>query len=172
MGVHMVSFSECNGGCGTCSVINIMKEPELVLSGFVFLVPAYVAWMGGQWVSAVAMSFLVISSTIWHTIHQEWFRPIDFLAMVTVALLELYNSVQAGVGGIVLALLVTLYALIAYHWGYIDSTFCFGPSRGVQRLSHAVIHIVAAVGITLNLWAIQCKSASAVRQVFPCNTNE
>ena len=45
-----------------------MKEPELVASGFAFLVPAYVAWTGGQIVSAAALTFLAaiaITLNLW-----------------------------------------------------------------------------------------------------------
>ena len=132
-----------------------MKEPELVASGFAFLVPAYVAWTGGQTVSAVALSILAVTSTIWHTIHQEWFRPFDFLAMLTVITLELMNSMRAGVDGIVLAVLICTYGLISYYWGYTDRTFCFGQSRSRQMTSQALLHVLAAIAITLNLWKIQ-----------------
>ena len=132
-----------------------MKEPELVASGFAFLVPAYVAWTGGQTVSAGALAFLAVTSSIWHTIHHEWFRPFDFLAMLVVIALELMNSMRAGVDGVVLAILVCTYGLIAYHWGYTDRTFCFGESRLRQMTSHALIHVLAAIAITLNLWTIQ-----------------
>ena len=132
-----------------------MKEPELVASGLAFLVPAYVAWTGGQNVSAAALAFLAVTSSIWHIIHEEWFRPVDFLAMLAVIVLELMNSMRAGVDGIVLAILICTYGLIAYHWGYADSTFCFGVSRSRQMTSHALIHILAAIAITLNLWKIQ-----------------
>lgn len=83
-----------------------MKEPELVASGFAFLVPAYVAWTGGQTVSAAALAFLAVTSSIWHIIHEEWFRPFDFIAMLIVIVLELMNSMRAGVDGIVLAILI------------------------------------------------------------------
>lgn len=33
-----------------------MKEPELVFSGLIFLVPAYVAWYDGREVSAAAIT--------------------------------------------------------------------------------------------------------------------
>ena len=132
-----------------------MKEPELVASGFAFLVPAYVAWTGGQAVSAIALALLTVTSSVWHTIHQEWFRPVDFLAMLSVIVLELMNSMRAGVDGIVLAILICTYGVIAYHWGYTDRTFCFGDSRSRQMTSHALIHILAAIAITLNLWKIQ-----------------
>lgn len=132
-----------------------MKEPELVGSGFAFLVPAYVAWTGGQTLSAAALAILAVTSSIWHTIHEEWFRPFDFLAMLVVIALELMNSMRAGVDGVVLAILICTYGVIAYHWGYTDSTFCFGESRSRQMTSHALIHILAAIAITLNLWKIQ-----------------
>ena len=132
-----------------------MKEPELVGSGFAFLVPAYVAWTGGQTLSAVALAILAVTSSIWHAIHEEWFRPFDFLAMLAVIALELMNSMRAGVDGVVLAILVCTYGVIAYHWGYTDSTFCFGESRSRQMTSHALIHVLAAIAITLNLWKIQ-----------------
>ena len=132
-----------------------MREPELVASGFAFLVPAWVAWTGGQWLSAVLLATLAVTSAVWHTIHEEWFRPFDFTAMVAVIGLELYNSYRAGAGGIVLGILSCLYGFIAYHWGYMDSTFCFGDSRSRQMTSHALLHIIAAVAITLNLWTIQ-----------------
>ena len=132
-----------------------MKEPELVASGLAFLFPAYVAWTGGQTVSAVALSILAITSTIWHIIHEEWFRPFDFIAMLVVIVLELMNSMRAGVDGIVLAILICTYGVIAYHWGYTDRTFCFGESRSRQMTSHALIHVLAAIAITLNLWKIQ-----------------
>jgi K+-sensing histidine kinase KdpD len=132
-----------------------MKEPELVASGLAFLVPAYVAWTGGQNVSAAALAFLAVTSSIWHIIHEEWFRPFDFIAMLVVIVLELMNSMRAGVDGVVLAILVCTYGVIAYHWGYTDSTFCFGQSRSRQMTSHALIHILAAIAITLNLWTIQ-----------------
>ena len=90
-----------------------MKEPELVASGFAFLVPAYVAWTGGQAVSAIALALLTVTSSVWHTIHQEWFRPVDFLAMLSVIVLELMNSMRAGVDGIVLAVLICTYGVIA-----------------------------------------------------------
>ena len=132
-----------------------MLEPELVASGFVFLVPAWVAWTGGQWLSAVLLVTLTVTSAIWHSIHQEWFRPFDFTAMVAVIVLELYNSYRAGAGGVVLGLLSCLYGFIAYHWGYADGTFCFGSTRSRQMTSHASLHVVAAIAITLNLWTIQ-----------------
>ena len=132
-----------------------MKEPELVASGFAFLVPAYVAWAGGQTVSAAALTLLVVTSSVWHMIHQEWFRPVDFLAMLSVIVLELMNSMRAGVDGIVLAILICAYGIIAYYWGYTDRTFCFGDSRSRQMTSHALLHILAAIAITLNLWKIQ-----------------
>lgn len=132
-----------------------MKEPELVASGFAFLVPAYVAWTGGQTVSAAALAFLAVTSSIWHIIHEEWFRPFDFIAMLIVIVLELMNSMRAGVDGIVLAILICTYGVIAYHWGYADKTFCFGESRSRQMTSHALIHVLAAIAITLNLWTIQ-----------------
>lgn len=132
-----------------------MKEPELVASGFAFLVPAYVAWTGGQTVSAVALAILAVTSSIWHIIHEEWFRPFDFIAMLVVIVLELMNSMRAGVDGVVLAILICTYGVIAYHWGYTDRTFCFGQSRSRQMTSHALIHILAAIAITLNLWKIQ-----------------
>ena len=132
-----------------------MKEPELVASGFAFWVPAYVAWTGGQTVSAAALALLAVTSSIWHTIHQEWFRPLDFLAMLSVIALELMNSMRAGVDGVVLAILVCTYGLISYYWGYTDHTFCFGQSRSRQMTSHALLHVLAAIAITLNLWKIQ-----------------
>jgi len=132
-----------------------MKEPELVASGFAFLAPAYVAWTGGQTVSAAALAILAITSSIWHTIHQEWFRPVDFLAMLSVLVLELMNSMRAGVDGVVLAILICTYGLISYYWGYVDKTFCFGETRARQMTSHALVHILAAIAITLNLWKIQ-----------------
>jgi hypothetical protein len=132
-----------------------MREPELVASGFVFLVPAWVAWTGGQWLSAVLLVILTVTSAVWHTIHEEWFRPFDFTAMVSVIGLELYNSHRAGAGGVVLGILACLYGFIAYHWGHMDSTFCFGDSRSRQMTSHALLHIIAAIAITLNLWTIQ-----------------
>lgn len=132
-----------------------MKEPELVASGLAFLVPAYVAWTGGQTVSAVALAILAVTSSIWHIIHEEWFRPFDFLAMLVVIVLELMNSMRAGVDGVILAILICTYGVIAYHWGYTDKTFCFGESRSRQMTSHALIHILAAIAITLNLWKIQ-----------------
>jgi hypothetical protein len=132
-----------------------MLEPELVASGFAFVVPAYVAWTGGQTVSAAALALLAVTSSIWHSIHQEWFRPFDFLAMLTVITLELMNSMRAGVDGIVLAILICTYGLISYYWGYTDRTFCFGQSRSRQMTSHALLHVLAAIAITLNLWKIQ-----------------
>lgn len=132
-----------------------MLEPELVASGFAFVVPAYVAWTGGQTVSAAALALLAVTSSIWHSIHQEWFRPFDFLAMLTVITLELMNSMRAGVDGIVLAILICAYGLISYYWGYTDRTFCFGQSRSRQMTSHALLHVLAAIAITLNLWKIQ-----------------
>lgn len=132
-----------------------MLEPELVASGFAFWVPAYVAWTGGQTVSAAALALLAVTSSIWHSIHQEWFRPFDFLAMLAVITLELMNSMRAGVDGIVLAILICTYGLISYYWGYTDRTFCFGQSRSRQMTSHALLHVLAAIAITLNLWKIQ-----------------
>jgi hypothetical protein len=132
-----------------------MLKPELVASGFAFVVPAYVAWSGGQTVSAAALALLTVTSSIWHSIHQEWFRPFDFLAMLAVIALELINSMRAGVDGIVLAILICTYGLISYYWGYTDRTFCFGASRSRQMTSHALLHVLAAIAITLNLWKIQ-----------------
>lgn len=132
-----------------------MKEPELVASGFAFLVPAYVAWTGGQWLSAGLLTALAMTSSLWHTIHQEWFRPFDFVAMLAVIALELMNSMRAGVDGVVLAILVCTYGIVAYYWGYVDNTFCFGVTRSRQMTSHALLHILAAIAITLNLWKIQ-----------------
>jgi len=132
-----------------------MKEPELIVSGLTFLVPAWVAWTGGQWVSTVALLTLTATSTVWHTIHQEWVRPFDIAAMVVVVILEFYNSVLAGVDGIVLGLLACLYGFIAYYWGYVDSTFCFGQSYAQQMRFHAILHVVVATVFTLNLLKIQ-----------------
>ena len=75
--------------------------------------------------------------------------------MVLVVALELMNSLRAGINGLVLAILVCTYGLIAYHWGYADSTFCFGESRSCQMTSHALVHVLTAIVITLNLWTIQ-----------------
>ena len=138
-----------------------MIEPELVASGFAFLVPAYVAWTGGQTVSAAALAFLAATSSIWHSIHQEWFRPFDFVAMLVVIALELINSMRVGVDGVVLAILVCTYGVISYHWGYTDRTFCFGATRSRQMTSHALLHILAAIAITLNLWKIQENETSS-----------
>jgi len=140
-----------------------MKEPELVASGFAFLVPAYVAWTGGQTVSAITLSILAVTSSIWHTIHEEWFRPVDFLAMLAVIVLELMNSMRAGVDGVVLAILICTYGLISYYWGYADKTFCFGESRSRQMISQALLHILAAIAITLNLWKIQENEKSSTQ---------
>jgi hypothetical protein len=132
-----------------------MKEPELVVSGLAFLIPAYVAWYDGRDVSAAALSVLTLTSFIWHTIHEEWFRPFDFAAMVFVTSLEVYNSVNAGVNGIVISLFAVLYGFIVYYWGYMDGTFAFGPTRSIQMISHASIHIFAAAAITANLLAMR-----------------
>lgn len=132
-----------------------MSEPELVVSGLAFLIPAYVAWAGGQTVSALALVILTLTSSIWHAWREPWFRPFDFVVMVSVVLLELYNSINAGVKGVVIAILVCLYGLIAYYWGYADRTFCFAVSRTRQMTSHALLHFLAAAAITLNLWTIQ-----------------
>ena len=132
-----------------------MKEPELVFSGLIFLVPAYVAWYDGREVSAAALTVLTLTSSIWHTIHEEWFRPFDFAAMVFVTSLEVYNSVNAGVNGIVISLFAVLYTFIVYYWGYMDGTFAFGPTRSIQMISHASIHIFAAAAITANLLAMR-----------------
>jgi hypothetical protein len=140
-----------------------MKEPELVASGFAFLVPAYVAWTGGQTVSAAALALLAVTSSIWHIIHEEWFRPFDFLAMLVVIVLELMNSMRAGVDGVVLAILICTYGLISYYWGYVDNTFCFGESRSRQMTSQALLHILAAIAITLNLWKIQENEKSSTQ---------
>lgn len=132
-----------------------MKEPELVLSGFVFLIPAYVAWTGGQWLSTVLLTTLVITSSLWHTIHEEWVRPFDLAAMVAVFLVEIYNSSLAGADHLVIGILSCLYGLIAYQWVYVYTTFCFGESRIRKMVSHAMIHVVAATVITLNILKIQ-----------------
>jgi hypothetical protein len=132
-----------------------MKEPELVFSGLIFLVPAYVAWTGGQILSAIALLLLTTTSTIWHVFHEKWFQPIDFIAMCTVFLLEWINSVRAGIEGIILTLLACIYGLIAFHWGYLDSTFCFNQSYTYQMVYHAWIHVLAAGVITLNLLKLQ-----------------
>ena len=132
-----------------------MKEPELVVSGLLFLIPAFVAWNGRQWISVLLLSILTVTSTIWHTLHEEWFRPYDFTAMLSVFVLEVYNSSLAGADNILLGMLVCLYGLIAYYWGYMDTTFCFGESRSQQMLSHAFIHVIAATVITLNLLKLQ-----------------
>jgi hypothetical protein len=142
-----------------------MKEPELVASGFAFLVPAYVAWTGGQTVSAITLSILAVTSSIWHSIHEEWFRPFDFIAMLVVIVLELMNSMRAGVDGVVLAILICTYGVIAYHWGYTDRTFCFGETQARQMTSHALIHVLAAIAITLNLWKIQENEKSSTQPI-------
>jgi predicted anti-sigma-YlaC factor YlaD len=108
-----------------------------------------------------------VTSSIWHIIHEEWFRPFDFIAMLIVIVLELMNSMRAGVDGVVLAILVCTYGVIAYHWGYADKTFCFGESRSRQMTSHALIHILAAIAITLNLWKIQENEKSSSHTTSP-----
>lgn len=132
-----------------------MKEPELVISGLSFIIPASVAWRGEQWVSAGLLSLLIVTSTIWHTFHEEWFRPFDFAAIVSVLTFELYNSFNTGIDVIVFGLLTCVYGFIAYYWGYIDSTFCFAETRSNQMIFHAVLHVLASITITLNLLKLQ-----------------
>ena len=116
-------------------------EPLLVLTGMLYLIPAWIGWESGFHPSALSSLFLAFTSMSFHWFRTDWLFYLDVIAIFIYSLFGLHSSYKAGVASNALYVFVIGYAVFVYIVGQQYSILAFDPEWNTQQFFHGLIHV-------------------------------
>jgi len=119
-------------------------EPILVVSGLLYLIPAYYALIQRKQYSTFTYSFLTCTTVGFHGTRSELLFALDCLAILNFLAHNFYMTLAASRTAALLFTLSVVYSTSSYFIGQRYAILSFDPDWNTQMLFHSLMHVSTA----------------------------
>jgi energy-converting hydrogenase Eha subunit B len=121
-------------------------EPVLALSGSLFSLSFFVAYLYGNYITAGANFLLAATSIAYHLFSTPTTFLIDQVALYTVVTRSFVDGYNGGLYGLVITVVINTYNYIVYFSPY-SKYLEYHPNKTIGNFFHATIHLFAVLGV-------------------------
>lgn len=128
-----------------------IPKPYLVLTGFSYFYPLYIAYMKEEYYLTASLMFLIVTTTLFHSIGWKYFFYLDVTALLNYIgygffLLSSMTSREAHT-----FLFATCFAFYTFFFGQQNNIFCFDTNFYLQMAWHGMMHLFSAYSAVVYL---------------------
>jgi hypothetical protein len=126
--------------------ITLAGEPVLALSGSLFSLSFFVAYLYGNYITAGANLALAITSIGYHILNNTTSYILDHIALYFVLIRSFVDGYNAGLYGLVIVIVINTYNYIVYFSPY-SEWLEYHPNKTIGNFFHSTLHLFAVIGV-------------------------
>lgn len=137
----------------------MIPEPILVVSGLLYLIPAYYALLQKRAYSLATFSFLTFTTVGFHGTCSETLFLLDCVAILNFLAHNFYLSLASSRAAALMFIASVVYSTSSYFIGQRYTILSFHPDWNTQMFYHSLMHVSTAYSSYALLTAPPTKSS-------------
>ena len=147
---------------------HMIPEPILVVSGLLYLIPAYYAFIQKRTYSLATFSFLTFTTVGFHGTRSETLFLLDCVAILNFLAHNFYMSLASSRAAALIFIASVVYSTSSYFIGQRYTILSFHPDWNTQMFYHSLMHASTAYSSYALLTAPPPKSSEPPLSL-PCH---
>jgi len=147
---------------------HMIPEPILVVSGLLYLFPAYYALLQKRTYSLATFSFLTFTTVGFHGTRSEILFALDCVAILNFLVHNFYLSLASSRAAALMFIVSVIYSTSSYFIGQRYTILSFHPDWNTQMFYHSLMHVSTAYSSYALLSAYPSKSVEPPL-LLPCH---